>query len=137
MLAGEVTGGVILLPESGDYSIIVGGTRGNASYRLEVHVYRAQVIRFAAGATGATVSDAVVRGERTAYLLGAAGGQTMSVSINSLEDNAVFAVYPPSGPPIVREATNARLTLPKSGDYSIIVGATRGNASYRLTVEIL
>ena len=137
LLAVEVTGGAILLPESGDYSIIVGGTRGNASYDLEMYVYRAEVIRFAAGATGASVSGAVVRGEQAVYVLGAAGGQTMSVSITSLEDNAVFAVYPPSGPPIVREATDARLWLPDTGDYSIVVGGTRGNASYDLTVVIL
>ncbi|MCZ6773972.1 MAG: hypothetical protein O7G83_18595 [Proteobacteria bacterium] len=136
MLAVEATGGAILLPESGDYSIIVGGTRGNASYDLEVYVYRAEVLRFGAGATGTSVSDAVVRGERAAYVLGAAGGQTMFVSITSFEDNAVFAVYPPSGPPIVREVTDANFSLPDTGDYSIIVGGIRGNASYDLRVEI-
>ncbi len=137
LLATEQTEGAILLPESGDYDVVVGGTRGNATYDLEVYAYAAQRIRFEAGATGATVSDGVVRGERAVYVLGAAAGQTMSVTITSVEDNAVFDLYPPSGAALIAQTTAADLSLPADGDYQIVVGGTRGNATYDLDVTIV
>ena len=95
-----------------------------------------QEVAFAAGESSATVSNAVVRGERDVYLLGASGGQDMSLSITSLEENAVFDVISPSGYILVQEAMNETLLLPHTGDYQVIVGGTRGNASYDLTIGI-
>ncbi|HMH44522.1 MAG TPA: hypothetical protein VK557_13610 [Pyrinomonadaceae bacterium] len=54
-----------------------------------------QKIRFAKGASSATVSGAVVRGDSDRYYVGAKKGQTMSVKITSEEDNAVFQIYLP------------------------------------------
>ena len=98
-------------------------------------------ISFKAGSSSATVSDAVIRGERSTYLIGAKNGQTMTVKISSLEDNAVFQIESPSGsylPDAGEEddATTWSGPLPTSGDYRIIVGGTRGNATYKLTVSI-
>jgi hypothetical protein len=98
-------------------------------------------ISFAKGETSAAVSDAVVRGEREIYKLGARRGQTMTVRITSLEDNAVFQIQAPNGKflPDADEgddATDWSGTLPADGDYKIIVGGTRGNATFRLTVSI-
>ena len=47
------------------------------------------------GSSSATVKGAVVRGDRDRYYVGARKGQTMSVKITSIEDNAVFQVYLP------------------------------------------
>lgn len=94
------------------------------------------IVRFETGGTSATMSDAVVRGERNRYTLEAAAGQTMIVGIVSLEDNAVFDIYGPDDVLLAAEGTAASIVLPVDGDYVIVVGGTRGNASYDLTVEI-
>ncbi len=95
-----------------------------------------QAVRFDAGGTSAVLVDAVVRGERNRYTLGAAAGQTMNLTITSVEDNAVFEVYDPDEGVLLAETTSASFQLPSDGVYTIIVGGTRGNASYQLTVEI-
>ncbi len=97
---------------------------------------RVRRLSFAPGATLGRVEDAVVRADRDEYLVGAAAGQTMTLSISALEDNAVFGVVAPDGSVLVDEETTIALELPQSGDYSIVVGGTRGNASYGLEVEI-
>ena len=60
----------------------------------------------------------------------------MNLTITSLEDNAVFDVYGPNEVELAGEATSVSISLPSDGMYTIIVGGTRGNASYDLTVEI-
>ncbi len=98
-------------------------------------------ISFASGETSATVSGGVIRGERAIYLVGAKGGQRMSVDITSEEDNAVFQIQTPGGKFLADAGDGDDATvwdgpLPASGDYKIIVGGTRGNASFKLTVSI-
>lgn len=65
----------------------------------------------------------------------------MSIRIMSLEDNAVFDVVAPPNKlgqrrTLKQEAVTWSNTLPETGDYQIVVGSTRGNASYRLQVTI-
>jgi len=60
----------------------------------------------------------------------------MILNITSLEKNAVFDIEAPNGELLKEEATSWRGVLPSSGDYSVIVGGTRGNASYKLEVTI-
>lgn len=98
-------------------------------------------IKFAKGKSSATLSGSVVRGDRDTYILGAKAGQTMSVKITSVENNAVFQIENPDGEYLENagegdDAMNWRRSLPDNGDYKIIVGGTRGNASYKLTVSI-
>ena len=97
---------------------------------------RTRRIRFARGKTSATVNDSVVRGTRDIYLLGARAKQRMSISITSVEDNAVFDVVAPNGRVIESEVTSWEGSLPRNGDYRIVVGGTRGNATYTLDVSI-
>ncbi|MBD1933152.1 MULTISPECIES: hypothetical protein [Cyanophyceae] len=97
---------------------------------------RTQRIRFAPGKSSALVEYAVVRGTRDTYLLSAKARQTMTLSITSLEKNAVFDVVAPNGRIIRQEATSWRGVLPATGDYKIVVGGTRGNASYKMQVAI-
>jgi uncharacterized membrane protein len=97
---------------------------------------RTQRIRFARGASSAVVEDAVVRGTRDIYLLSARAGQKMTVSITSVEKNAVFDIIAPNQKMIKQEATNWSAKLPTNGEYRIVVGGTRGNATYKLRVEI-
>ena len=101
-----------------------------------------QKIRFARGSSSATVRGTVVRGDRDRYYLAAKKGQTMSVKITSEEDNAVFQVYLPgeeealSGAGDGDDAKDWSGELPSDAEYVIVVGGTRGNASYTLKVSI-
>lgn len=93
-------------------------------------------VKFASGANSTTIKQSVIRGERDTYLLGAKQGQQMNLKITSLENNAVFDVTAPDGKTIKQEATTWSGKLPANGDYQIVVGGTRGNATYELIVEI-
>ena len=101
-----------------------------------------QKIRFAKGSSSATVSGTVVRGNRDRYYVGAKKGQTMSVKITSEESNAVFQVYRPGeedalpGAGDGDDATDWSGELPADAEYVIVVGGTRGNATYKLKVSI-
>ena len=57
---------------------------------------RTEEVFFDAGTSSATVSNAVVRGDRDVYTLRAEGGQKMTLNIDSVEDNAVFDLVTPS-----------------------------------------
>jgi hypothetical protein len=112
-------------------------------------------IRFAAGAGSTTVEGGVIRGEVALYSLEARAGQTMTVGITSPENNAVFQIWQP-GARVARDRDNLIAvtgqalpragetddamrwtgTLPASGSYLIVVGGTRGNASFKLQVAI-
>lgn len=93
-------------------------------------------VKFDRGATSKTIKNSVIRGTRDTYLLGASKGQQMNLRITSLEDNAVFDVVSPDGQILQQEARNWSAKLPKNGDYQIVVGGTRGNATYELTTAI-
>jgi hypothetical protein len=138
-----------ILEESGNYKIIVTPTRGNATYKINFAVSAkdsseppptsggiTKTVKFAKGGTSASYSNAVVRGDRDTYILGAGGGQTMSVSISSLESNAVFDVIAPGGQTLANETTSWNGQLPSNGKYRIIVGGTRGNATYKINFSI-
>jgi hypothetical protein len=111
-------------------------------------------IQFARGASSAQVRGAVVRGESALYSVEAREGQHMSLRIVSTEKNAVVQVYAPGAKQEIRDsvlhmsgdtlpgagegddAARWTGTLPGSGVYVLVVGSTRGNATYRLTVSI-
>ncbi len=99
-----------------------------------------KTVRFAKGRSSASYSGAVIRGESDTYVLGANGGQTMSVSISSEEDNAVFQIEGPGGYLRGAEPGSDRTSwsgqLPANGKYRVIVGGTRGNATYTITIAI-
>ncbi|MEL6815132.1 MAG: hypothetical protein AAFP03_10015 [Cyanobacteria bacterium J06598_3] len=97
---------------------------------------RVQDVFFPAGESRTTLSNAVVRGDRDVYKLIAQGGQTINLSITALEDNAVFDIVAPSGIILGTELTSESTRLPDTGEYQIIVGGTRGNAAYELTITV-
>jgi hypothetical protein len=101
-----------------------------------------QKVRFARGTSSATIHGAVVRGDRDRYYLAAKKGQTMTVKITSTESNAVFQIYfhgeeeslPGAGDD--DDATDWSGELPIDNEYVIVVGGTRGNATYTLKISI-
>ena len=100
---------------------------------------RTRRVRFARGRTTTVIKDAVVRGTRDRYILRASRGQTLTVHITSLEDNAVFDIHRLGSRMTLdgaQETTDWSGELPRNGDYVIVVGGTRGNATYTLEVTI-
>ena len=99
-------------------------------------------VRFAKGTSSITIREAVVRGDRDRYYVSAKTGQRMSVKITSLEKNAVFQIYfhgeeeslPRAGEE--DDATNWSGQLTIDNEYVIVVGGTRGNATYALTISM-
>lgn len=102
---------------------------------------KAKRVKFPPGRTSVVLKGSVIRGERDRYLLGASKGQTMIVHITSVEKNAVFTIYDPKRNALQGTEDGADVMdwtgeLPRTGDYTIIVGGTRGNATYTLEVTI-
>lgn len=102
-------------------------------------------VRFAPGTSGAVIDGNVARGDQDIYTLRATPGQHMNVKISSEEDNAVFQLYSQNdgtwesflGASEGDDATGWSDELPDgSGRYKIVVGATRGGASYSLTIHV-
>src|SRR5437016_818167 len=86
-----------------------------------------------------TISGSVVRGESSRHVVSAKTGQTLDVSITSDENNAVFQIYEPgekktlAGAGETDDAMKFSGKIPADGNYVIVVGPTRGNATYKLT----
>ena len=114
-----------------------------------------QEVHFAKGSNSALIENSVIRGERDQYSLTATAGQKMEVDITAVEKNAAFVIYQPGyrvgkdrdgfleikgatlkGAGEFDDATAWKGLLPSSGKYLIVVGGTRGNASYKLKIEI-
>ena len=108
-------------------------------------------VRFARGASGATLSSTVAGGRAERYLVSVEAGQTMTVSVENYGDDglAVFQVYAPGRRIVAANAApssdGARHDLAhwtgrlsRSGDYQIVVYPTsRGRgASYDLSVAV-
>lgn len=115
--------------------------------RLGVPVLLAQrnrqiPVKFESGKSSATIKNSVLRGTRDIYLLGASRQQVMTITLTSLENNAVFDLLAPpdnstANRRVMREGVRElTVRLPQSGEYQIVVGPTRGNASYRLVVSV-
>lgn len=108
-------------------------------------------ITFARGKSQATVSGAVIRGTRDFYSIEAKMGQTAQFTITAAEKNAVFAIFQPGAVitddgdvtgqalPKASDGDDARRwtgRLPATGQYLVVVGGTRGNATYKLSVTV-
>jgi hypothetical protein len=110
---------------------------------------------FARGASNGTVGGHVTRGDRALYSVKATAGQTMTVTITTPDDNAVFQIYEPDaavgrdadgllefkGKPLHgasngEDATRWQGRLPRAGTYLIVVGSTRGNARFSMDVKL-
>jgi hypothetical protein len=137
------------LDDSGKYKIVVKSGR-NTSYDINFEVSAKskdltareaegganKTVKFGKGNSSASYKNSVIRGDRDTYILGARAGQFMTVSITSLEDNASFEVVAPNGENLVDDDTNWTGELPANGNYKIIVGSGRGNATYTVKFAV-
>jgi hypothetical protein len=112
-------------------------------------------LKFPSGNNSTLIQGSVIRGESDQYFLTAKAGQKMEVGITAVEKNAAFAIYQPGykvgkdadgileikgtalqGAGEGEDATAWQGVLPSSGKYLILVGGTRGNATYKLKITI-
>jgi hypothetical protein len=93
----------------------------------------ARPIRFAKGTSAGTVTG-ITNGIDT-YVLQAREGQTMTVRLTSPQKNAAFEIVLDDYTVTCR-TTEWTGKLPASGTYRLSVLATRGSASYEMTVGI-
>ena len=96
----------------------------------------AERIVFRPGEFSAFLSGAAELGEGATYVLGAAEGQSLILTLSSVEDNAVYDLFSPSGAPLATEQTEGAIAVREGGDHQIVVGGTGGNATYDLEVSI-
>lgn len=142
----------VTLPEDGDYYLDIylqedpdtfAQLSEEVPYELTVFVeeeIETQSVQFLPGDSWAMIEGGVLQGERGQfYELTASTDQAMLITIESLEDNAVYDVISPSGNILLQEKTGestAMIVLPEDGEYLIWTGSSRGNSSYTLTVDI-
>ncbi|MGB3639163.1 MAG: peptidoglycan-binding protein [Rivularia sp. (in: cyanobacteria)] len=94
-----------------------------------------KLFNFTQGKESEVVEDAAVRGETVIYRFEVEPRQDFIIEITSVENNAVFElVRYGDGKVYAQEATNYQIFL-EAGKYSINVGGTRGNATYKLKVK--
>ena len=63
-------------------------------------------------------------------------GESLYITVRSLEDKASFSLISPDGAVLIEDAMDASIELSKTGDYTVEIAATRGNASYTLELGI-
>jgi hypothetical protein len=110
-------------------------------------------IQFARGKSSTSIDGAVARGERSLYAFSARAGQRLVVSATAEEQNVAFQVWRPgyrlpvdtggdiagrtlTGAGPEDDASDWDGRLPATGRYLLVVGATRGGATYRLHIAI-
>jgi hypothetical protein len=106
-------------------------------------------VHFTAGQSSITLDGAVVRGDSDVWSFAANGGQTATIAVTSLEDNAAFAIFEPpasvthsddgldvDGTMLGADIKQWQGKLPASGEYYVQVSGDRGNATYKLTISI-
>ena len=87
-------------------------------------------------------SGSVIRGEQARHKVAAKAGKTLEVNVTSEEDNAVFQIYLPGekgtlpGAGEMDDAKKFSGKVPTDGEYVIVVGPTRGNATYKLSYSV-
>ncbi len=93
-------------------------------------------IQFDAGATAATLTGELAKSSGDSYILNAAAGQIMTLSLDGPEDssfgitNADGLIFEPTGP-----ITFHTTELPTTGDYMVTVASGSGGP-YELTITI-
>jgi hypothetical protein len=133
------------LPATGDYVIIVGPTRGNATYRLELTIPpivtgEATRVVFTPGNAGAILQGEIGPGETHRYVLGAMENQSMHVALTTPAGDAVLAVEGANGQVYLSTAEGQSTwplpALPVTQDYILSIMSTGNSTSYVLDVGI-
>lgn len=145
-----------VLPADQDYYIEVRSVSAQSiNYQLNVEIPPAgapasagapkiavdQPIRFATGPLSVELTGTVISGERDRYTLNMLAGEILEVVIWSTEGNAVFSILGPDQAPLPgteegKDTIQWAVPIPADGSYAILVGPTRGSATYTLKVGV-
>lgn len=112
--------------EPADRDVAECGVLGGGRYRVE----------FPAGEFGTTVNCSAIRGESYLFGIQVGEGQTLTATVTSVEDNAVFAILSPSGEALGDERTELVVPDTEKGRYEIVVGSVRGNTTFELSLDV-
>lgn len=97
-------------------------------------------IQFAPGATSATLTGEIVGEQFTQYLLWAAAGQTMSVTVTAPNDNVLFHIDGVADGQVYKHLLDGQVswqgTLTVSQDYRLTLDQVGDTATYTLYVSI-
>lgn len=131
------------LPETGDYVVEIMPGMGEAdgyqiAFEIPVrdHDEPATRVQFPHGTYGTTIHGRVDGGQIDRYLLRAAPGRTMTVTLDASQNAARFSVLAPDGRVLAGEQTSASVALPDTGDYTVAVWSIGGNPTYDVSLEI-
>ncbi|TNC65375.1 SH3 domain-containing protein [Rubellimicrobium roseum] len=130
-------------------TLLVAASLALTAVAIQAQEIRTEQVRFAAGATGTSISDEVTGRESVSYLVGAQAGQVMSVVLSSDSTAVYFNLYAPGRGPgdealaigeLQPEINRWEGVLPASGTYTVSVflvrsAARRGEAA-RYTLDI-
>ncbi|MBX3082677.1 MAG: hypothetical protein KF716_13650 [Anaerolineae bacterium] len=128
------------LPKTQDYIVQVINTVNTAiPYTLQVQI--PSRVQFARGAVSTRIQGYIEQNGRNEYVLGARGGQTMTVTITSPYTTVGLTIWGDDGQPLKRyeiAPTNAWSgQLPATQDYHIAATALGGATSYVLDITIV
>jgi hypothetical protein len=96
-------------------------------------------IRFASGATSATVEGTITQGVHDRYVFEAREGQTVRIAVTSPSDAVNYGLRDPDGQPIKRvegEPRTGEFELAATGDHVVSLASAIERSAYTLTVEI-
>lgn len=121
--------------------LVIAGSPG-----LALAADQTQRVQFAPGATSTTLTGTVKGYDTARYLLGASGGQTMTVRLQAQNTSCYFNVAAPGAEEALFNGSingdSYNGELPASGDYSVDVYLMRNAArrdetcSFEITVSI-
>ena len=144
----------IVLPQGGDYRVVVQPTRGNSTYTITVRITggtpvpspqptqtspasTTRRVSFAPGTDNLAINDSIATGETHVWLVGAAEGQTLAVFLESDIGDIWFNIFDPNGEPMAIQQLEIGLELFQSGDFEIEVTNTTGIVgAYTLAVSV-
>ncbi|GAP21420.1 hypothetical protein [Leptolinea tardivitalis] len=131
----------VTIPPLGSGLATKSAAASTPSTALGAKIAKDQVIRSDAGLINQEIKGSVIRGERDRYSLQMVTGENFEVLVTSSEGNAVFTIIGPDNNPLPgteegKDTNNWSGSIKKEGTYAILVGPTRGNATYTLKVSI-
>ncbi len=98
---------------------------------------RTEQVRFAAGATGTTITDQITGYESVLYKIGAEAGQRMIVRLSPSNLATYFNVYAPGQGPGQQALANASMTGPLVPDVNVFDGTLPASGEYTVSVYMM
>ena len=137
----EATDWTGVLPSTQDYYIDVRAAADNPALAYALEVSIPARIQFAPGAISAEVSGSLPPAGAASYVLGALGGQTMTVELTFTQGLGLIIIWGADGTVLISDhagATEWTGVLPSTQDYYIDVRAAADNPPlmYKLEVTI-